>query len=88
MADAPDGQISLTDPDARSMATSARHSGLVGYNVQSAVDVETHLIVAHDAGAEMVGRCSRQSEEVLETQSASQCLLLVDLKIDRFENMG
>lgn len=48
LADAPDGQISLTDPDARSMATSARHSGLVGYNVQSAVDAETHLIVAHE----------------------------------------
>ena len=48
LADAPDGQISLTDPDARAMATSARHSGLVGYNVQSAVDAETHLIVAHE----------------------------------------
>ena len=48
LADAPDGQISLTDPDARSMATSARRSGLVGYNVQSAVDTETHLIVAHE----------------------------------------
>ena len=48
LADAPDGQISLTDPDARAMATSARHSGLVGYNVQSAVDTETHLIVAHE----------------------------------------
>jgi transposase len=48
LADAPDGQISLTDPDARSMATSARHSGMVGYNVQSAVDTETHLIVAHE----------------------------------------
>jgi transposase len=35
------------DPDARAMATSARHSGLVGCNVQSAVDAETHLIVAH-----------------------------------------
>lgn len=30
------------------MATSARRSGLVGYNVQSAVDTETHLIVAHE----------------------------------------
>ena len=30
LADAPDGQISLTDPDARAMATSARNSGLVG----------------------------------------------------------
>ncbi|WP_414898533.1 IS1182 family transposase [Rhodovulum sp. YEN HP10] len=45
---APDGQISLTDPDARAMATSARHSGMVGYNVQTAVDTGTHLIVAHD----------------------------------------
>lgn len=34
LADAPDGQISLTDPDARAMATSARHSGLVGYSEQ------------------------------------------------------
>lgn len=48
LASAPDGQISLTDPDARAMATSARHSGIVGYNVQSAVDTETHLIVAHE----------------------------------------
>lgn len=48
LADAPDGQISLTDPDARAMATSARRSGLVGYNAQAAVDTETHLIVSHD----------------------------------------
>ncbi|MEM9477723.1 MAG: IS1182 family transposase [Pseudomonadota bacterium] len=44
----PVSQISLTDPDSRSMATSARGSGFVGYNAQSAVDTETHLIVAHD----------------------------------------
>src|SRR6056297_3059690 len=48
LADAPDGQISLTDPDARAMATSARNSGLVGYNAQCAVDIETHIIVTHD----------------------------------------
>lgn len=48
LADAPDGQISLTDPDARAMATSARHSGLVGYNVQNVVYTETHIIVTHD----------------------------------------
>lgn len=48
LADAPDGQISLTDPDARAMATSARNSGLVGYNAQCAVDTETHIIVSHD----------------------------------------
>ena len=44
----PDQQISLTDPDARSMATSGRGTGMVGYNVQAAVDTENHLIVAHD----------------------------------------
>ena len=48
VAVAPDGQVSLTDPDARSMATTGRGSGIVGYNVQSAVDAEHHLIVAHD----------------------------------------
>jgi transposase len=45
---APDEQISLTDPDARSMATSGRGGGIVGYNVQVAVDTEHHLIVAHE----------------------------------------
>ena len=48
LKDAPDSQISLTDPDARSMATSARGSGFVGYNAQAAADTETHLIVTHD----------------------------------------
>ena len=48
MLESPDQQISLTDPDARSMATSGRGSGVVGYNVQAAVDIEHHLIVAHD----------------------------------------
>ena len=45
---APDGQISLTDLNARSMATSGRGSGVVGYNVQAPVDTEHHLIVAHE----------------------------------------
>jgi transposase len=45
---APDKQISLTDPDARSMATSGRGSGIVGYNVQAVVDTRHHLIVAHE----------------------------------------
>lgn len=46
--DVPDQQISLSDPDARSMATSGRGSGMVAYNVQSAVDLKHHLIVAHE----------------------------------------
>ena len=45
---APDQQVSLTDPDARSMATSGRGSGIVGYNVQAAVDAQRHLIAAHE----------------------------------------
>jgi transposase len=43
-----DKQISLTDPDARSMATSGKDTGIVGYNVQAAVDTKNHLIVAHE----------------------------------------
>jgi hypothetical protein len=43
-----DQQISLTDPDSRSMATSGRGSGVVGYNVQVAVDTEHHLIITHE----------------------------------------
>jgi transposase len=45
---APDQQLSLTDPDSRSMATSGRGTGVVGYNVQTAVDAKHHLIVAHE----------------------------------------
>jgi transposase len=48
MLSRPEQQISQTDPDARSMATSGRGSGMVGYNVQSAVDTEHHLIVTHE----------------------------------------
>jgi transposase len=43
----PDKQISLTDPDARLMATSGKGTGTVGYNVQTAVDAQHHLIVDH-----------------------------------------
>lgn len=53
----PDEQFSLTDPDSRSsclrhafslMATSGRGSGGVGYKVQTAVDTENHLLIAHE----------------------------------------
>jgi transposase len=48
MLASPDAQVSLTDPDSRSMATSGRGSGVVGYNVQVAVDTTHHLIVTHE----------------------------------------
>jgi transposase len=54
MRKAPDGQLSLTDPDARSMKS--RGSGIVGYNVQTAVDTEHHLIVAHEVTNKGVDR--------------------------------
>src|SRR3981189_1267031 len=60
-----DKQISLTDPDARSMATSGRGSGIVGYNVQSAVDTKHHLIVSHEVtnvGSDR-GQLSHMSEQ-------------------------
>jgi hypothetical protein len=58
-------EISLTDPDARAMATSGRGSGMVGYNVQSAVDTKHHLIVTHEVtnvGSDR-SQLSRMSEQ-------------------------
>jgi transposase len=48
LKEAPSNQISLTDPDARSMATSGRGTGMVAFNVQTAVDSQHHLIMAHE----------------------------------------
>ena len=68
----PDQQISLTDPDARSMATSGRGSGMVGYNVQAAVDTKHHLIVAHEVTNQGTDRSqlaniAEQAKAALET---------------------
>jgi len=45
---APNEQVSLTDPDARSMNSAGKGTGIVGYNVQTAVDTKNHMIVAHE----------------------------------------
>jgi len=55
----PDKQISLTDPDARSMKT--RGTGMVGYNVQTAVDTEHHLIIAHEVTNDGIDRSQLKS---------------------------
>src|SRR6187399_1428974 len=65
----PDQQISLTDPDARSMATSGRGSGVVGYNVQIAVDANHHLIVMHEVTNDGTDR-SQLSHVANETKTA------------------
>ena len=48
LKDEPDGQLSLTDPDSRSMTSGGKRTGTVGYNVQTAVDTKHHLIVEHE----------------------------------------
>jgi transposase len=69
-----DQQISLTDPDSRSMATSGRGSGVVGYNVQVAVETEHHLIVTHEvtnSGSDraQLANVAKQAKRVLETET-------------------
>jgi len=68
MLQAPDQQISLTDPDARSMTT--RGTGMVGYNVQTAVDAKHHLIVTHEVTNEghdrhQLHHMAQQAKEVI-----------------------
>ena len=69
----PDLQVSFTDPDSRSMATSGRGSGVVGYNVQTAVDTENHLIIAHEvttSGSDrsQLANMAQQAKAVMQTK--------------------
>ena len=69
MLQAPDKQLSLTDPDARSM--NRRGAGMVGYNVQSAVDSQHHLIIAHEvtnlgSDRSQLARMAKQTKATLE----------------------
>jgi hypothetical protein len=74
MLASPDQQVSLTDPDSRSMATSGRGSGVVRYNVQVAVDTEYHLIVTHEvtnSGSDraQLANVAKQAQAVLQTDN-------------------
>lgn len=82
LKDTPDGQISLTDPDARSMATRGKGSGLVGYNVQTAVDTQTHLIVAHG-----VTTAGNDRTQLAPMAKAAKAALKVD-KLDAIADRG
>jgi transposase len=69
MLEAPDQQLSLTDADSRSM--NSRGTGMVGYNVQSAVDSEHHLIIAHEvtnvgSDRSQLATMAKQAKAVLE----------------------
>ena len=72
MLEAPDQQLSLTDPDARSMKS--RGAGIVGYNVQTAVDTRHHLIVAHEVtnapvDRRLLHRMSVQAKAALDVEA-------------------
>ena len=73
-----DGQVSLTDPDARSMKS--RDGGIVGYNVQVAVDTKNHLIVAHEVITEGVDRdqLSRVAEQAREAIGVEDLTVVAD----------
>ena len=77
----PDQQISLTDPDSRSMATSGRGSGVVGYNVQVAVDTAHHLIITH--AVTNVGTDRSQLAHVAKETKATLEVEKLDVVADR-----
>lgn len=73
MLASPDQQISLTDPDCRSMATSGRGSGVVGYNVQIAADTKHHLIITHEvtnvgSDRSQLAHMAKQTKATLEVE--------------------
>jgi transposase len=76
-----DKQVSLTDPDARSMATSGKDTGIVGYNVQTAVDTKNHLIVAHEVTN--VGTDRHQLSSIAEQARTEMGVETLDAVADR-----
>jgi transposase len=76
-----DKQISLTDPDARSMATSGKDTGIVGYNVQTAVDTKNHIIVAHEVTN--VGTDRHQLSNMAEQARTEMGVATLDAVADR-----
>ena len=80
MEASPDGKGSLTDPDARSMASQGKGTGIVGYNVQAAVDTQRHLIVAHEVTNVGSDRhhLKQMSEQAREALGSQELTVLAD----------
>lgn len=90
MLEAPDEQLSLTDPDARSMKT--RGGGIVGYNVQTAVDIDSHIIVAHDVtniglDRRQLSPMSKKAKDVLATDGEAAIKVIADQGYYRGEEL-
>ncbi len=90
MLEAPDKQVSLTDPDARSMKS--RGIGIVGYSVQTAVDTTHHLIVAHDVtnigtDRRQLTRMALQAKSVMAPESNQVLRVIADQGYYRGEEL-
>jgi len=90
MLEVPDQQISLTDPDARSMKS--RGAGIVGYNVQTAVDVESHLIVTHEVlnigtDRRQLSPMAKQARSIVEPSSSQPFRVIADEGYYRSEEL-
>ena len=90
MQDSPDQQLSLTDPDARSMKS--RGAGLVGYNVQAAVDTKHHLIVTHEVtnvgiDRRHLTRIAKQAKAVLAPKPEQSLAVIADQGYYRGEEL-
>ena len=82
MEDTPDGQVSLVDPDARSMASQGKGTGIVGYNVQTAVDTKNHLIVTHEvtnvgSDGQQLKKMADAAREALGTENSPRSRIAV-----------
>jgi transposase len=90
MEAAPDRQVSLTDPDARSMASQGKGTRVVGYNVQTAVETKNHLIVAHEVtnvGSDR-HQLKRMSEQAREALGSTELTALADRGYYSGEEIG